>query len=56
MCPEGKWGLKTAALCAGGMLLLTHPLCLAAFGVGAWAGLRGRDWLNLVYIDREARE
>lgn len=55
MCMEGKRGLGAAALCAGGILLLTHPICLAAFAAGAWAGLRGKDWLTHFCTDREAK-
>ena len=46
--------LGTAALCVGGAALLLHPACLIAFGAGAWAGSRGRDWLKRIWDDREA--
>ena len=46
--------LGTAALCVGGAALLLHPACLIAFGAGAWAGNRGRDWLKRIWDDREA--
>ncbi|MDB7956391.1 hypothetical protein [Flavonifractor plautii] len=46
--------LGTASLCVGGAALLLHPACLIAFGAGAWAGSRGRDWLKRIWDDREA--
>ena len=47
--------LGTAALCVGGAALLLHPACLIAFGAGAWAGSRGRDWLKRIWDDREVK-
>ena len=38
--------LGIAALCAGGVAILLHPVSLAALGLGVWLGCRGRDWLR----------
>ena len=54
MTLQGRKRLCTAAACAAGVVLLTHPVCLAAFGAGAWAGYRGKDWLKRIWSDREA--
>ena len=53
MTERDKRRLATAALCGLGAVLLLHPLHLAAFGAGAWAGYRGRDWLRRIWSDRE---
>lgn len=53
MTPQGRKRLGMAVACAAGAAMLFHPLCLAAFGAGAWAGYRGKDWLNRILIDRE---
>lgn len=44
--PLDKKTLRTAALCIGGAAILLHPASLAALGLGAWLGYRGRDWLQ----------
>lgn len=54
MTSKGRKRLSAAAVCAAGAILLFHPLCLAAFGAGAWAGYRGKDWLERILRDREA--
>lgn len=54
MTSQGKKRLGTAAVCAVGAALLCHPLCLAAFGAGAWVGYQGRSWLKEILTDREA--
>lgn len=56
MTLKGRKGLGAAAVCAAGAVLLFHPLWLAAFGAGAWAGYRGKDWLEGILRDREAME
>lgn len=56
MTERDKRRLATAALCGVGAVLLLHPLYLAAFAAGAWAGCRGRDWLRRFWSDREAME
>ena len=38
--------LQTAALCVAGVAVLLHPASLAALGLGAWLGYKGRDWLQ----------
>ena len=55
MTDRDKRRLATVALCGMGAVLLLHPLHLAAFGAGAWAGYRGRDWLARFWSDREAK-
>ena len=54
MTDRDRRRMAAAALCGVGVMLLLHPLHLAAFGAGAWAGCRGRDWLRRFWIDREA--
>ena len=54
MTERDKKRLAAAALCGVGAVLLLHPLHLAAFCAGAWAGCRGRDWLRRFGSDREA--
>ena len=54
MTLQGRKWLGTAAACAAGAALLTHPICLATFGAGAWVGYRGKDWLKRIWSDREA--
>ena len=54
MTLQGKKRLGTAMVCAAGVLLLTHPLCLAAFGAGTWVGYQGKNWLKRIWSDREA--
>ena len=56
MTERDKRRLTAAALCGVGAVLLLHPLHLAAFGAGAWAGYRGRDWLVRFWNDREGTE
>ena len=53
MTERDKRRLTAAALGGVGAVLLLHPLQLAAFGAGAWAGYRGRDWLIRFWSDRE---
>lgn len=38
--------LQTAALCVAGVAVLLHPASLAALGLGAWLGYKGRDWFQ----------
>ena len=54
MTSQSRKRLGAAVVCAVGLALLFHPLCLAAFGAGTWAGYRGRDWLRQILHDREA--
>lgn len=54
MTLQGKRRLYAAAACAAGAALLLHPAWLAAFGTGAWVGLRGKDWLRRIWSNREA--
>ena len=54
MTSQGKKRLYLVAACGAGAALLFHPACLVAFGAGAWAGLRGKDWLKRLWSDREA--
>ena len=54
MTSQGKKRLGAAVICGAGAALVFHPAWLAAFCAGAWAGVRGKDWLKRFWSDREA--